>query len=464
MSVPPQTSPLLEIKDLQIGFWTRGRWVQAVEQSSISVNEGEGLAVIGESGSGKTLTMMACLALIPPNPGVIGGSIFYRSEGETISLLDGIKDAYRWDGHRCLENHHTEKWRLQYMHRAQYLAGLRIGIIFQNPIASLDPLFSIGATLMESIQLRNPSLSRSERYEEAVDWLDRVHIKNPQGVMRSYPHQLSGGMCQRVMIAATLAMRPRVIIADEPTTGLDMTTKAQILYLLHEARSQFGSSLIFVTHEIGLVTGLTERVVVMRKGHVVDEFATARLSEVHRVGKEIQAPADLANHTQDLLIASLKLEEDSSQEDKVEPVGDEMPKARDTKIRDESPLAEVKSHAGEAQHASNGSEHHRASDSATERKHIEIWQKQQTVTAWRSLLVGGVLAGAARLAGKLLLGLPLFCGLLALGLGLFAVNRGHSVLQTIHKHRLGQEHFFKARLVKWLGVVMVPVVIWALWF
>lgn len=302
-------SPLLSIDNLHISFWSRGRWVHAVKGSTFSLEANQGLAVIGESGSGKTLSMMATLALIPGWPGVVSGSIRYQDGDTTVSLLDGVEGAYRIDEQRrAKETFRRSGFHRQYLKRAQQLAGGKIGIIFQNPIASLDPLWSVGSTISESIALRDASLSRAERMDEAASWLERVHIKNPNGVLRSYPHQLSGGMCQRVMIATTLAMRPRIIIADEPTTGLDMTTKAQILYLLHQAREEYGSSLIFVTHEIGLAVGLTEKVVVMRKGHVVDQFPTDALSDVSWEDGRLSTSQPFATHTKELLSASLKLE------------------------------------------------------------------------------------------------------------------------------------------------------------
>lgn len=306
--------PLLSIEDLRIYFWSHGRWVYAVDKISFSLGHNEGLAVIGESGSGKTLSMMATLGLMPGWPGAVSGRIRYHDEDTDINLLEGIEDAYLIRDGRVKDTRKAEAFRRNYLRRTRALAGRKIGIIFQNPIASLEPLWSVGATLRESIRLRDPKLSRAEVQEEAVYWLDRVHIKNPSGVMRSYPHQLSGGMCQRVMIASTLAMRPRIIIADEPTTGLDMTTKAQILYLLHEAREQFGSSLIFVTHEIGLSVGLTERVMVLQRGHMVDQFKTNALSNVRWTQDELVGAQDFAPHTRDLLSASLRLETASKSE------------------------------------------------------------------------------------------------------------------------------------------------------
>ena len=311
-SKPKQSEPLLSIRDLKIHFRSRGRWVLAVDGVSWHVGEGEGIALIGESGSGKTLTALSTLALISSEPGVVAGSIEYQDADTRCSLLTGIEQAFRVEGGRYAPTRQAERWHYEMRRRARILAGRKIGIIFQNPIASQDPLWSVGQTLSESILLHNPKLSKKEAWQEGEHWLERVHIKNPVGVMRSYPHQLSGGMCQRVMIASTLAMRPRLIIADEPTTGLDMTTKAQVLYLLHEARERLGSSLIFVTHEIGLISGLTERVVVMRKGHVVDVFPTAALQDVQMDGETLQSKHAFAPHTEELLRCSLTLEQKRS--------------------------------------------------------------------------------------------------------------------------------------------------------
>ncbi len=432
-------SPLFRIDDLRVGFWSRGRWVQAVDGASVALGQKEGLALIGESGSGKTLTMMSSLALIPPNPGVIGGSIRYHDGDDSISLLDGVEDAYHWNDGVCAENVHTEKWRLHYRRRAQYLAGLKIGIIFQNPISSLDPLYSVGATLMESIRLRNPALTRKEAYEEAVDWLDRVHISNPTGVMRSYPHQLSGGMCQRVMIAATLSMRPRIIIADEPTTGLDMTTKAQILYLLHEARSKYGSSLIFVTHEIGLVTGLTERVVVMRSGHVVDRFPTSHLSGVSRIGGELKTTFSFAEHTQELLSASLKLEGDSP----LETSSVEEIKEAPTDVVLVNP---------------DDTEGGVTLDEPEVAKYVFAVQEEHQIEAWQNKQVKLVLgtAGASVLFSVLTGWLGFFWFLIVplLGLWGYTLYHGGYVTQTIHKHRVGSDLLPKMSWTRWLGYTL----------
>ncbi len=302
--------PVLSIEDLKVYFEGRKKWIKAVDGVSLSIQEGEGLAVIGESGSGKTLTMMATLALISGLPGVVGGSIHYHDPENNfeLDLLEGISDLFEVDDEGVRVKGNVELWHLHFQKRARQLAGKRIGIIFQNPIASQDPLWSVGQTLKESIRLRDRSLSRKEIHREALEWLERVHIKNPEGVMRSYPHQLSGGMCQRVMIASTLAMRPQVIIADEPTTGLDMTTKAQVLYLLREAREKYGSSLIFITHEIGLVSNLTDRIVVMNAGKVVDRLATKALADVHFDGEQFSGLDQFAPHTRELLKSSLVLE------------------------------------------------------------------------------------------------------------------------------------------------------------
>ncbi len=313
--------PLLVIEGLRIAFNDGGRSKFVLDGVDLQLDPEEGIAVIGESGSGKTLTMMSVLGLVPPKPGVVAGRIRYFWEDTDVSLLDGIDEAFEPVFGESSEESSFEpvdsyvptgkfdRWYLNYRRKARLLAGRHIGIIFQNPISSLDPFWSVGDTLIESIRIRDPKLSRKEAREEAMVWLERVHIKNPPAIMRSYPHQLSGGMCQRVMIAATLALRPKIIIADEPTTGLDMTTKAQILYLLYEARTKYKSSLIFVTHDLGLVTGLTERVYVMNKGRVVDEFPTEVLSEVSLKGRKLEAEFPFADYTKQLLEASLILEE-----------------------------------------------------------------------------------------------------------------------------------------------------------
>jgi len=301
--------PILSLQELKISFLSRGKWVYAVDGVSMDIFPGQGTAIIGESGSGKTLSMMSTLALISGTPGVFGGDIVYQEGDFSLSLLNGVEKAHRVEGKKAFPNLRTDRWKQAYRKRAKQLAGNRIGIIFQNPIDSLDPFWSVGQTLKESIRLRDPKLPKNEVEKEAINWLERVHIKNPEGVMRSYPHQLSGGMCQRVMIAATLSMRPRIIIADEPTTGLDMTTKAQVLYLLQEAREEYGSSLIFVTHEIGLVTGLAEQVIVMRKGHVVDRFHSSKLADVSIKDGELISEHPFATHTKELLYNSLILEQ-----------------------------------------------------------------------------------------------------------------------------------------------------------
>lgn len=309
-----ERTPLLHFDDLQISFKSRGRWLHAVKGISLKLHEQEGIAVIGESGSGKTISMLSSLALVGGQPGVVGGKILYGEAGTpALNLLEDVEEGFRREGNAIITTRKAELWKRDYLRRAQLLAGRKVGIIFQNPVASLDPLWSVGQTICESIRLREPKWSRAEIREEAENWLERVHIKNPRGVMRSYPHQLSGGMCQRVMIATVLALRPQVIIADEPTTGLDMTTKAQVLYLLHEARTRYNSSLIFVTHEIGLVTGLTDRVYVMRHGEVADEIATSDLRQVSFEDGEFQAPESFAEYTRQLLKSSLSLEHSRQQ-------------------------------------------------------------------------------------------------------------------------------------------------------
>ena len=324
MSDRSPVTPILRVDGLKVYFQTRERLVRAVDGATFEVLPQKGLAVIGESGSGKTLSMLATLGLVSGVPGVVAGSICYGDESSgRVEVCEGVEEAFAFNEEgvpRTLSG--AWKWRRRMAARARLLAGRRIGMIFQNPIASLDPLWSVGRTLAESIGCRarwqGEKPNRDKVKEEAQEWLERVHIKNPAEVLRSYPHQLSGGMCQRVAIAATLALRPRVIVADEPTTGLDMTTKAQVLTLLREARESFGATLVFITHEIGLVQGLVERTVVMRAGRVVDRLTTKRLCSLvpstgaidgGELGADEDEEAPVHRHTLELVKATLELED-----------------------------------------------------------------------------------------------------------------------------------------------------------
>ncbi|MBZ9996120.1 ABC transporter ATP-binding protein [Mesorhizobium sp. BH1-1-4] len=235
----PET--ILSVKDLRVRFRTLDGAVEAVKGINIHVNAGETVAVVGESGSGKSQTMMAAMSLLASN-GEASGHVDYRGR----NLL-------------TLSKSELNKVR-----------GRKISMIFQEPMTSLDPLYSIGNQLIEPIR-RHRGLSAAKAHEEALKLLRLVHIPDPERRMKSYPHEMSGGQRQRVMIAMALANDPDILIADEPTTALDVTIQAQILTLLAELQRKLGMAIVFITHDLGIVRRFADRVYVMRQGEVVEE-------------------------------------------------------------------------------------------------------------------------------------------------------------------------------------------------
>ncbi len=234
---------LLEIKDLKVHFKTDEGWLHAVDGVDISIDRGETVCVVGESGCGKTVTAMTVLKLLPMPPGRIAG-------GQVL-----------WQG-RDLIPASTEEMRR--------IRAKQIAIIFQEPMTSLNPVYSVGEQIAESIRLHE-GLSRKAAMDRAVEMLALVRIPTPERRVRDYPHQFSGGMRQRVMIAIALACNPQLLIADEPTTALDVTIQAQILDLLAELKERLGMAILLITHAMGVVAEVAQRVVVMYAGKVVEE-------------------------------------------------------------------------------------------------------------------------------------------------------------------------------------------------
>ncbi len=235
--------PVLQVQDLTTRFNTLDGTVHAVNGVSFHLNEGEFVAVVGESGSGKSVSMMSLLRLIPMPPGEITeGAVHF--EGEDLLDID-IADLRK-------------------------VRGGRIGFIFQDPMTSLNPVISIGDQITESLKLHT-ELNKKARNDRAVELLDLVGIADARQRLKAYPHELSGGMRQRVMIAMALACSPKVIIADEPTTALDVTIQAQIIEIVRDLREKLGTALIWITHDLGVVAGLADRVLVMYGGRIVEE-------------------------------------------------------------------------------------------------------------------------------------------------------------------------------------------------
>ena len=236
---------LLEIKDEKLSFFTPAGEVKALNGVSFSMNEGEVLGIVGESGSGKSVTAYSIMGLTAYPGKLIGGTIYFNG-------------------------HQIEKMSEKEMRK---IRGNEVSIIFQDPMTSLNPVYTIGNQITEVIRLHTGK-STKEAYDRAKELLELVGINEPTKRLKQYPHELSGGMRQRVMIAIALACEPKLLIADEPTTALDVTIQAQILELMQELRQKLGMSIIMITHDLGVVASMCERIAVMYAGHIV-EYGTA---------------------------------------------------------------------------------------------------------------------------------------------------------------------------------------------
>ncbi|MFJ5716168.1 ABC transporter ATP-binding protein [Neobacillus sp. NPDC093127] len=233
---------LLQVNHLQTNFYTESGVVKAVNDVSFAIREGETVCIVGESGCGKSITALSLMQLIPENGKVEGGEINFA--GKNLLGLSK-KDIRR-------------------------LRGNEIGMIFQEPMTSLNPVFTIGEQMIEPIQ-EHLLLSKKDAYKKAMELITMLGIPNAEKIVNLYPHELSGGMLQRIMIAIALSCNPKLIIADEPTTALDVTIQAQILDLLREIKKEFNTSMLLITHDLGVVAEMADYVVVMYAGKVVEE-------------------------------------------------------------------------------------------------------------------------------------------------------------------------------------------------
>ncbi len=241
--------PILSIEDLHTAFFARSGVVHAVDGVTLHVDRGETLGVVGESGCGKSVTALSVLRLVPDPPGeIIGGRVLFEGQNLLQKTQSEMED----------------------------IRGNDISMIFQEPLTALNPVFTIGFQLTEGI-LRHTGATPAEARERAVEMLKRVGISDPQQRMRTFPHQMSGGMRQRAMIAMALACEPKLLIADEPTTALDVTIQAQILSLIRDLREEFGTAVIMITHDLGVIAETADRVAVMYAGRVVESASVRRI-------------------------------------------------------------------------------------------------------------------------------------------------------------------------------------------
>jgi len=239
---------LLHVEDLQSAFRENGAWLPVVDRVSFAVSPGETLAIVGESGCGKTLTALSVLRLLPPRACVLGGSVRFRGR-ELLSLREAAMRELR---------------------------GGEIGMVFQEPMTSLNPVLKIGTQITETLR-RHRGHGRREARERAAELLAEVGVPDPAARLLSYPHELSGGLRQRVMIAMALACDPTLLIADEPTTALDVSIQAQILELIARLKSERGLAVLLITHDLGVVGELGRQVLVMYAGQIVESAPAALL-------------------------------------------------------------------------------------------------------------------------------------------------------------------------------------------
>ncbi len=240
--------PLVEVKDLRTYFFTEEGVVKAVDGVSFAIEPEQTLGVVGESGCGKSVTALSIMGLVPMPPGkIVGGQVIFHRDGQPIELtkLNPKGREYR------------------------SIRGKEIAMIFQEPMTSLNPVFTIGYQIMEAIMLHQ-KVSKKEARQKAIEMLRQVGIPEPEQRVDEYPHQLSGGMRQRAMIAMALSCNPSLLIADEPTTALDVTIQAQVLDLMRDLQKSFHAAIMLITHDLGVVAEMCEEVVVMYLGKVVE--------------------------------------------------------------------------------------------------------------------------------------------------------------------------------------------------
>jgi oligopeptide/dipeptide ABC transporter ATP-binding protein len=246
------TENLLEVNNLKTYFFTRGGVVKAVDDVSFTIKPGETLGLVGESGCGKSVTALSVMRLVANPPGkIVGGEI-------------------NFNGENILEKNQNEMTDLR---------GSKISMIFQDPMTSLNPVFTVGYQISETVKRHRKELNKDQSWKRAIEMLDLVRIPDAKRRAKNYPHEFSGGMRQRVMIAIALACNPKLLIADEPTTALDVTIQAQILELVKGLSKEFDTAVMLITHDLGVVAGTCEFVNVMYAGHIIESAPVKQIFE-----------------------------------------------------------------------------------------------------------------------------------------------------------------------------------------
>ena len=268
-------APVLEIRDLRTYFYSRAKaaFVRSVDGVSLAVAPGETLGVVGESGSGKSVTALSIVSLVGGSPGVITGTIEFAGGDGRRNLLADLDRYVRLtvrDGRIVAVSKDEPGWRARVDRSLAGIRGKEIAMIFQNPKSSLNPFLTVGQQISEAIRLHTPVSGAREATERAIAWLERVRMDSPRLRFDQYPDGLSGGMCQRAMIAMALASEPSLLIADEPTTGLDATIQSRIVALLAELKADVGVTTLLISHDVRVVSRLADTVAVMYGGTVME--------------------------------------------------------------------------------------------------------------------------------------------------------------------------------------------------
>ncbi len=285
-------APLLAIENLRTYFYSRAKraFIRSVDGVSLHVAPGETLGIVGESGSGKSVTALSAAGLVTAAPGVIGGRIELHSHRVRRNLLDGLERYVRvkeQDGRVMAVEKDDRGWRRRAEALMEGVRGKEIAMIFQNPRSALNPYSTIGTQLVEAIRLHTSFKGESEAKERAIHWLERVRIDSPRLRFDNFPFGMSGGMCQRAMIAMALSAEPSLLIADEPTTGLDATIQSRIVELLAELKAETGTATLLISHDISVIRRLSDRVAVMYGGTVVE---TGRATQALAPQAQVQHP------------------------------------------------------------------------------------------------------------------------------------------------------------------------------
>ena len=273
--------PLLRVENLRTYFYSQVKraFARSVDGVDLDVERGETLGIVGESGSGKSVTMLSAVGLVTAGPGVITGKVTFHDEAP-LDLLHGL-DSNVEIKHRNGRIMHIAKdnqaWQKQADRNLRGVRGGKISMIFQNPRAALNPFETVGKQIAESVRLHTGMKSAVQAKERALYWLEQVHIDSPRLRYDNHPYGLSGGMSQRAMIAMALAAEPRMLIADEPTTGLDATIQAHIVDLLDDLKSRLGMTMVLISHDIGVISRLSNRIAVMYGGRVMETGPSAEV-------------------------------------------------------------------------------------------------------------------------------------------------------------------------------------------